>query len=82
MSALAAIQASLITIPGVAIQGPLTNTTGGTSVGDSQAGSSGKEELLVANTPVTTGDRVGAGFLTLGILMGVVGGTYILNFME
>lgn len=82
MSALAAIQAALVTIPGVAIQGPVTNSTGGTSVGNSDAGSKGKEDEYVANKPVTTGDRVAAAFLTIGILAGLIGGMGFMILME
>ena len=82
MSALAAIQAAMVQIPGTVIQGPLTNSTGGTSVGDSEAGSKGSAEAAVADKPVTTGDRVAAGFLTFGVLVSVVGGTGVMLFTE
>lgn len=81
MSALAAIQAALVQVPGTSIQGPLTNSTGGTSEGDSQGGSKGKEELA-ADKPVTLGDKVAAGFLTVGILAGVIGGTTVMIWTE
>ncbi len=48
----------------------------GTSEGDVNAGSdssSNADDLIV--TPVTTGDRIGAGFLTALMLIGVVGGS-------
>lgn len=48
----------------------------GTSEGDVNAGSSSSstaDDLII--TPVTTGDRVGAGFLTALIMIGVVGGS-------
>ena len=71
MSALEVIQSNLIQ----QVQAPLTNTTGGTSVGNPNAGSqsvSNPDE----NTPVTLGDRVGAGFLTTGVIAGVIGGAW------
>jgi mannan endo-1,6-alpha-mannosidase len=48
----------------------------GTSEGDVNAGSlssSTADDLIV--TPITRGDRVGAGFLTALIMIGVVGGS-------
>lgn len=41
--------------------GPVTNGTGGTSAGDPNAGSNVATNKV---TPITTGDRVGAGILT------------------
>lgn len=54
---------------------PFTNTTGGTSVGnpDAGAGSVGTADGLT-NEPVTTGDRAGAGILTAVLLIALVGG--------
>ena len=71
MSALEVIQSNLI----AKVSGPVTNSTGGTSKGNPSAGTGGDASLL--GTPdVTTGDRVGAGFLTTLVLVGVLGGAW------
>lgn len=74
MSALQAVQALLIT------QAPdqVTNFTGGTSTGDYNAGSSASGDLTAAltATTVTGAGRVGAGFLTMFIVIGVLSGTW------
>ncbi|KAI9778008.1 MAG: hydrolase 76 protein [Geoglossum umbratile] len=73
MSALEVIQSSLITT----VAPPVTAKLGGTSKGDPAAGSSGDNPVAsFVVEPVTTGDRVGAGFLTLFILVGVLGGAW------
>lgn len=51
---------------------PVTNTTGGTSVGDSNAGSS-SDDFLGESTPATTGDKAGASILTILVLVGAAG---------
>ncbi|KAI5925101.1 glycoside hydrolase family 76 protein [Camillea tinctor] len=51
---------------------PVTNSTGGTSVGDPNAGA-GSDSFTGALTPITTGDRAGAGILTVLILGSAVG---------
>lgn len=56
---------------------PLTNDTGGTSVGNPAAGtgSSSSSSSAVGTTPASTkGDSVGAGFLTAGVLLSIIGG--------
>jgi mannan endo-1,6-alpha-mannosidase len=54
----------------------VTNTTGGTSKGNSAAGSgSASSTMDLTTTTVTSGDKVGAGFLTAFVLCGIVGGT-------
>jgi mannan endo-1,6-alpha-mannosidase len=55
---------------------PVTNTTGGTSVGNANAGagSVGTIEGLAASRPITTGDKVGAAIMTAALLVGMVGG--------
>ncbi|KAK3346109.1 glycosyl hydrolase family 76-domain-containing protein [Lasiosphaeria hispida] len=68
MSALAALSTLLVDERFAA---PLTNGTGGTSVGDPNAGGNTKE--LDELTPVTTGDRGGAGVLTAFLLASTVG---------
>jgi mannan endo-1,6-alpha-mannosidase len=73
MSALEVIQSALITT----VAPPVTAKLGGTSKGDPAAGSSGDNPVAsFVLEPVTTGDRVGAGFLTLFILVGVLGGAW------
>ncbi|KAI9674599.1 MAG: hydrolase 76 protein [Trizodia sp. TS-e1964] len=73
MSALEVVQSNLIT----KVSGPVTNNTGGTSQGNPSAGTGGdpapNADLL---TPVTTGDRIGAGFLTTIVLVAVLGGAW------
>jgi mannan endo-1,6-alpha-mannosidase len=49
---------------------PLTNTTGGTSVGDANAGSDNTDIKVFSD--ITGGDRAGAGILTAVILAGCV----------
>lgn len=53
-------------------QAPVTNSTGGTSVGNSAAGS-GSTTSLDAVKPPSTGDRVGAGMVTTVVLVGMTG---------
>ncbi|KAH0541811.1 hypothetical protein FGG08_003766 [Glutinoglossum americanum] len=73
MSALEVIQSTLINT----VAPPVTAQKGGTSKGDPSAGSGGDNPMSVTPIePVTTGDRVGAGFLTLLILVGVLGGAW------
>lgn len=71
MSALEVIQSNLI----YQVQAPVTNTTGGTSTGNSNAGSGSEEDLsdVDAMLPTTTGDRIGAGFLTAALLVAFLG---------
>lgn len=52
---------------------PVTNGTGGTSQGDPSAGGSDEDKLKEFG-PITTGDRIGAGFLTTFILAGIIAG--------
>lgn len=72
MSAMSAIQSLLIT---EAVE-LVTNSTGGTSVGNADQGttsSSSSSSSSTTSTVVTTGDRVGAAFLTTGLLAGLLG---------
>lgn len=57
-------------------RGPVTNTTGGTSIGNANAGSGSASSTagLLDNTPATTGDKAGAGILTALLLVTAVGG--------
>ena len=56
---------------------PKSSKTGGTSKGDPGAGKSDDEKTRTFK-PITTGDRVGAGFLTTLIICGMVGGSAFL----
>lgn len=71
MSALEVIQSTLFE----QIDAPVTNTTGGTSTGDYNAGSDSKDAAGLMNdwTP-TVGDKAGAGVVTAVLLAGVIGG--------
>ncbi|KAI1495420.1 glycoside hydrolase family 76 protein [Biscogniauxia marginata] len=51
---------------------PVTNATGGTSLGDPNAGA-GSDSFTNTLAPITTGDRAGAGILTALILASAVG---------
>ncbi|KXH41601.1 glycosyl hydrolase family 76 [Colletotrichum salicis] len=53
---------------------PVTNTTGGISKGDPNAGSH-SDNLLGTETPVTTADKAGAGILTF-LVLGCAAGTF------
>lgn len=70
MSALEIVQANLIS----STSGPVTNSTGGTSVGNNDAGSSTASEDATAYSSISTGDKVGAGFLTAFILISLIMG--------
>ena len=73
MSALSVIQANLIN----QVAAPVTNSSGGTSKGNAAAGGAVSPiPSGIQAEQVTTGDRVGAGFLTTFMLMGVVGGAW------
>ncbi|KAK3708011.1 hypothetical protein LTR37_011704 [Vermiconidia calcicola] len=70
MSALEVIQSNLIDN----VQGPVSNSTGGISTGDSNAGTTGDD--LIYTAPITTGDRAGAGIITAMLLVFIVGGAW------
>lgn len=70
MAAMSAVFVNLLGMESVGV--PLTNITGGTSVGDPNAGSKSVADPA-AQKPVTQGDRVGAGILTTVVLVGVTG---------
>lgn len=55
-------------------QGPVTNATGGTSVGNPNAGSQ-SDSFNHPATPPSTGDKAGAGFLTF-LILGMAVGTF------
>jgi mannan endo-1,6-alpha-mannosidase len=77
MSALGSISAAMVVVPGVKTVAPVTNSTGGTSVGDASAGipDSIPDPTL---TPATMKDKVAAGFLTFAVMSGVVGGGFFM----
>jgi mannan endo-1,6-alpha-mannosidase len=77
MSALGAIQSSMILVPGVKQVAPVTNSTGGTSIGDPTAGVATPENAqeMMDAAPATTGEKVSAGFLTFAVVGGVIGGS-------
>ncbi|ERF76292.1 hypothetical protein EPUS_04149 [Endocarpon pusillum Z07020] len=73
MSAMEVIQANLWD----QVPGPVTAERGGISVGDPSAGTGGDQSPGGLDPDdVTTGDRVGAGFLTTMVLIGVIGGAW------
>ena len=57
-------------VDGEGVIGPVTNSTGGTSQGKPDAGSD--PEVVRAARPVATGDRAGAGILTVVILVALL----------
>ena len=81
MSALGAIQSSMVVVPGVKSMAgglaPLTNTTGGTSQGNANAGISApaSANTLLETIPATLAEKVFAGFLTVAVAGGVIGGS-------
>ena len=74
MSALEIIMARLINN----VPGPVTHSTGGISTGDPNAGSGQSDDPgnPLVTSPVTTGEKAGAGFLTAIILIGILGGAW------
>ena len=68
MNVLSAVSSLLIGQTG----GPVTNSTGGTSIGDPNAGSQ-SDHFTGEKPPPTESDRAGAGFLTFFILASAVG---------
>ncbi|CAN8097736.1 unnamed protein product [Discula destructiva] len=71
MSALQAVMATLIKEAPV----PLSAITGGTSSGDASGGSDKTDSTVDALSAITTGDKAGAGILTVLILGGMIGGS-------
>ncbi|OIW29599.1 cell wall glycosyl hydrolase [Coniochaeta ligniaria NRRL 30616] len=74
MNALSAVMYTLVGNPGTEVKTPVTSSTGGTSVGNANAG---METTGPLNTlaPITTRDRVAAGFLTTAVVLSVLGGS-------
>ncbi|KAJ9623277.1 hypothetical protein H2203_006217 [Taxawa tesnikishii (nom. ined.)] len=72
MCALEVIQSNLIHT----VRGPVTNSTGGTSKGNPNAGTGGDSNPAAPSSRITTGDRAGAGIITAIILVGLLGGAW------
>ena len=73
MSALEVIQANLIQ----QVQGPVTNSTGGTSKGNAGAGGgSSSTNPTLPTSPIETADRAGAGIITALLAIWVIGGIW------
>jgi mannan endo-1,6-alpha-mannosidase len=68
MNALGALLSTLV--DDKAVQRPFTNSTGGTSAGDPDAG--GDPDIFQPLVPVTQRDRVGAGILTAVVLASMI----------
>jgi len=71
MSALEVVQSTLID----QVQGPVTNSSGGTSKGNNAAGSNADDNPLAFDV-ITTGDKAAAGILTTFILVSLFGGAF------
>ncbi|KAL3424275.1 glycosyl hydrolase family 76 [Phlyctema vagabunda] len=71
MAAMSVIFTNLLALRGD-IGLPVTNTTGGTSVGNNNAGAGSVADPELAK-PATSGDRAGAGILTTAVLLGATG---------
>lgn len=72
MAALEVIQANLLDT----VAGPVTGDTGGTSSGDPSGGTDSTTPQDLIQKPITTGSRVGAGFLTTFVLLVILGGAW------
>lgn len=79
MNVLGALMSLLVTVDpaAAAASAPVTNTTGGTSVGNPAAG--GKPTFSKPLSAVTTKDRVGAGILTTLVMALLVSGVWYLS---
>ncbi|KAI0398310.1 glycoside hydrolase family 76 protein [Xylariaceae sp. FL0594] len=73
MSALSAVQYTLVKKESTANQAPVTASTGGTSQGNVNAGAA-TDTKIPAPRPITTAERVAAGFATTAVLFGVLAG--------
>ena len=75
MAVLEVLQSNLVdTIPGW-----VSDVKGtGSSVGDPNAGSRSTSNARLSPSAATTADRIGAGFLTAIVLIGVVGGSVVM----
>lgn len=68
MGAMSALFVNLLPLKNV--KPPVTNLTGGTSVGNPSAGTNSRENYDGVLDPVTKGDKIGAGILTTVVLLG------------
>ncbi|KAK6397143.1 hypothetical protein LTR65_007643 [Meristemomyces frigidus] len=75
MNALEVIQGLLID----QVSGPVSNTTGGISVGNPSAGTGGDTNPGAPTGQITTGDKAGAGILTAVILVALLGGAWYVD---
>jgi mannan endo-1,6-alpha-mannosidase len=76
MSALEVIQANLIT----QAKAIVTNSTGGTSIGNPSAGSGSAQSMVDLNTevPVTEAGKAAASMLTVAVVSSVIGGSFLM----
>lgn len=72
LSAMEVFQTNLLT----KVDGPVTNSTGGTSKGNPAAGTGGSTQPGLPKGAITNKDRVGAGFLTTLVLISVIGAAW------
>lgn len=70
MAAMSAIFVNMLALQPVGA--PVTNSTGGTSIGNSNAGSQSNSNPQ-ALKPATGGDKAGAGFVTALVLVSATG---------
>ncbi|KUI61650.1 Mannan endo-1,6-alpha-mannosidase DCW1 [Cytospora mali] len=70
MNVLAALTSLLIEVEPHRVGGPVTNSTGGTSQGNPDAGS--EPSFMRPTPPPSTGDKAGAAVLTAGLLISMV----------
>lgn len=79
MSALAVVQVMML--DNANLKAPYTTNTGGTSKSDPSAGTDGSDvggetdPNHISRREITTADRAGAGALTAGVLLFLIGGT-------
>ncbi|KAI0470968.1 glycoside hydrolase family 76 protein [Xylariaceae sp. FL0804] len=77
MSALSALQYSLRGVAGAEVKAPVTADDGGTSKGNAAAGTdSSDSDMMPTPPPITTGDRVAAGFATTALVFSLLGGSF------
>lgn len=72
MSALEVFQTNLLD----RVDGPVKNSTGGTSKGNPSAGTGGTPMTGLLTNRIEKKDKVGAGILTFLVLIGVIGGAW------
>lgn len=73
MSALEVIQSMLID----QVEGPVTNTSGGTSRSDDpNVGLGGDDNAGVPTSSITMADRAGAGIMSALVMIGILGGAW------